>query len=206
MKLKKFETAMIAGFVIAFMFCLTGICNAESVSDKLVRLHIIANSDSEFDQCLKIQVRDAVLPIVKQITEGTDSVEQAWNSIYSNMDDIKIAAERCIVEHGYDYSVELAMENAYFPTKNYDGFALPAGDYDSLRIIIGEGKGKNWWCVLFPPLCIPAAEESIENIAGAYGLNQDDIAFITNDGCSYKIKFKAAEIYGELKELFKNGF
>lgn len=206
MKFKKWEAALIAGFVITFMFGLSGVCNAENVSNKLVRLHIIANSDEEYDQNLKIKVRDAVLPVVQRLTAGAEDVQAAWNRIYDNLDEIEREAEKCVREQGYNYSVTLAMENAYFPTKNYADFALPAGEYSSLRIIIGNGSGKNWWCVLFPPLCVPAAEGNIEDIAEAYGLSDDDVAFITNDGCSYKIKFKSAELYGEIKEWIKNHF
>ena len=204
MKIKKWEFALIFGLVIAVTVCLHSGMKAKAISDKLVRLHIIANSDNEYDQELKLKVRDGIIPIVSEITKDSTDILQAREHILNNLESIKEKAEKIVKQNGYDYDVNISMERGYYPSKNYDNFALPAGEYDGLKIIIGNGEGKNWWCVLFPPLCIPVAEETMVETASQNGLSKDDIAFITEDGYCYKIEFKTAEIYGEIKQWFKS--
>ena len=204
MKIKKWEVALIFGFIIAVVACLQGGLKANAISEKLIRLHVIANSDNQYDQELKLKVRDEIIPIISEITKKSENISEARESILSNFETIKAEAEEVIAKNGYDYSVNISLERAYYPSKDYDNFALPAGEYDGLKIIIGEGAGQNWWCVLFPPLCIPVAEETMIETATKNGLSKDDIAFITEDGYCYKIKFKTAEIYGKIKEWFKS--
>lgn len=206
MRIRKWEIAVAIGFVLSIIMCISGGMAAQAVSDKLIRLHIIANSDSEEDQALKLEVRDRMIPAVREITEASDNIEDARQLINQNMDKLKQIAEDAVKEKGYSYAVEILLEKAYFPSKYYDGFSLPAGEYEGLKVIIGNGEGRNWWCVLFPPLCLPAAEGSAAETAAENGLSEEDIAFITEDGYCYKIKFKTAELYGEIKEWIKENF
>ena len=108
-----------------------------------------------------------------------------------------------VYQNGFDYNVKASLTNMYFDTRVYDGFSLPAGNYDAVRIEIGEAQGKNWWCVMFPPLCAPLAGETIEQVALDAGLSQEDIGLITKDGEVFALRFKTAEIIGKIKHLFQ---
>lgn len=130
------------------------VLNAKSLSEKVVRLHVIANSDNEQDQAVKIKVKDAVLKEMAPKLNISDSKEETIEIIENNEDVIQQVAIDTLKKNNFNYSVKVAVDHTYFPTKFYNDFSLPAGDYLALRVIIGEGQGKNWWCVLFPPLCL----------------------------------------------------
>ena len=200
-KLKRIEFSLFVGLLTAVLLgsiqAGAAAKSAVSLSDKLIRLHVVADSDSEEDQALKLSVRDAILPLVSSLLKDSKEITEAKNILEANRTLLQTEAERVIAEKGKAYGAEILLEPYYFPTKQYDGFSLPAGQYYALRIILGEGKGKNWWCVLFPPLCLPAAEKSALDTAKAAGLTDGEIALITEEG-GYKLKFKTAEVIGEL--------
>ncbi len=125
----------------------------QDLSGKLLRFHCIANSDDPQDQQLKLKVKDAVTGYLSGCLAGADSKEDAGRIISGRLDEISSRAQEVIRREGYDYPVTVAMGRYEFPVKSYGDITLPAGDYDALRVVIGEGKGKNWWCVMFPPLC-----------------------------------------------------
>lgn len=167
--------------------------SAQIKTDTL-RLHIIANSDSDFDQELKLKVRDRVLEYTGELfAEASGKTEAEALAEYS-ADDIKAVAEEVIAENGADYSVSVEITNMWFETRSYDGFTLPAGDYDAVRIIIGAGEGHNWWCVMYPPLCVPGAE----NALAKYGANAK---FIEGDG--FEIRFALLEWLESLRKAAK---
>ena len=159
----------------------------KSIYDTTVRLHILANSDSAEDQKLKLEVRDAIIensPYLEMITD----TEELKNEI------IRIAEETAA---GWDVHAEFGEE--YYETREYDGVMFPAGTYTSLRIIIGEGEGKNWWCVLFPPLCLSAAtaQDALEDT----GMSEDAVnVFTKTEKVKYKFRFKILELLGNLKK------
>ena len=124
------------------------------LAEKVVRLHVLANSDSEEDQALKLKVRDAVLEQATETLRGADSQAEASRRLTDILPELEETARAVITANGYDYGVRAELAETSFPTKEYDGFALPAGEYLALRVLIGEAAGQNWWCVLFPPLCI----------------------------------------------------
>lgn len=126
---------------------------SEDYREKLIRFHVLANSDAEEDQELKLKVRDTVISYLQPKLESSKSIEQSEEIIKSENDKIKEISENIIKESGYNYSVSVNLEYSNFPAKQYSSVVLPAGKYKALRIVIGEGKGKNWWCVMFPPLC-----------------------------------------------------
>lgn len=192
MKLKKIELILFTWLAVAVTMCFISMDTQAGISEKMLRLHILANSDSDEDQALKLTVRDAVL----EISQGRELSEELFS-------DMLHEAERTIHEQGYDYDVELQKVRMYFDTREYDGFALPAGYYDAIRIIIGEGEGKNWWCVIFPPLCAGVCEEELAETAEAAGLSEDEIAYITEDGTTYVMRFKIAELIGEIVNKLK---
>ncbi len=192
------ELSLLIGLVAALIGGSLASAKQSDLSDKLIRLHVIANSDSEDDQALKYKVRDRILEKVSALTADATDITDARAIIRRNLDALAETAQNEISANGYTYNAEASLENVFFPTRDYGSFALPAGEYESLRIIIGEGVGKNWWCVLFPPLCISAAEAEVEISAKAAGLSDDEIALITSDKTSYKFKFKIIEIVEKL--------
>ena len=167
---------------------------SNEIRSETLRLHIIANSDSEEDQALKLKVRNAVLESTGELFAEVSGKTEAIAAAEYSSNDIKSIAEQVIAENGFDYSVSVEVTEMWFETRSYDGFTLPAGDYDAVRIIIGAGEGKNWWCVMYPALCIPGAEKAIEE----YGRNS---GFITGSG--FELRFAVIEWIEEIKQLLK---
>lgn len=196
MRLKRIETAVIIALIgaIAFHLISFGATSKDIYSDVL-RLHILANSDSQQDQALKIKVRDAVLKQQYDVFDGASDITEAKQKISSNLNEIQSIAIETVKQNGYDYPVSVALEKTYFETRYYKDFTLPAGRYEALRIVIGDGKGHNWWCVMFPPLCLGAAAD-IENNEN---LSSSEKELITSDP-RYEIRFKAVELYQKAKE------
>ena len=177
----------------------------DGLKQKLIRFHVIANSDSEEDQNLKLKVRDAVLEEMRPLLESAENIEESRKIINLNKDKIKQTAEKIIKDNGKDYEVRIELENADFPTKQYGDIVLPAGEYEALRIIIGEGGGKNWWCVMFPPLCFvdithgTVPEESKKEFEEL--LETEEYQIIANgEELDIKIKFKIVEWWQEKKQ------
>ena len=195
-----FKKAIACGLAVVVLLCfLTSIvlmAEAEELSDKMIRLHVIANSDSEEDQALKLAVRDAVLSYVTDKLESADDREEARAVLEENLDEIAALAEEVISEYGYTYeaAAEIGMEE--YPTREYDTFSLPAGRYLSLRLTLGEGKGRNWWCVVFPPVCLSSA--SREELA-VMDFTSSEIDLMTAENTGYVLRFRLVELLGELK-------
>lgn len=166
------------------------------VRSDTLRLHILANSDSEEDQALKLEVRDAVLKTQGDLFGAAKSKEDALETARQQMERIQQVAQQTVWEAGYSYPVTARLENLYFATREYEDFTLPAGRYDAVRIEIGEHAGHNWFCVLFPPLCVPAAVDSDE--FGAYS-DQEEWAVKS----PYQIKFATVEFLEQLKEQLR---
>ncbi len=152
--LKLTVTAVVLSFLFSFA-SFAGAC--EDIEDKVLRLHILANSDTKSDQELKLKVRDAVLKISPEIFGDSASKEEALESAREKLPSIIEEAERIVHEEGYDYEVSAEIVNDKFNTRVYENFTLPAGDYDAVRITIGSGEGHNWWCVMYPAICLPSA-------------------------------------------------
>lgn len=165
--------------------------------DNFIRLHVIANSDSESDQKLKLEVRDEILEYMSGIYEKQSDFESARELINGHLDDIQSIAGDFLKEKGYGYPVSATLTSEYYPTREYEGVSLPAGKYLSLRVIIGEGEGKNWWCVIFPSLCLDASAKK-EKLSEA-GFTPSQIKIITG-GEKYKLKFRILELFGEIGE------
>lgn len=193
-KMKGFETLLF----IALIFTLFSsninrtVETANEIRSETLRLHIIANSDSDEDQTLKLKVRDAVLDATGELFAEVSGKTEAVSAAKYSSDDIKAIAEKVIAEEGFDYSVQVEVTEMWFETRSYEGFALPAGDYDAVRIIIGNGEGKNWWCVMYPALCVPGAEEAIAKY-------EENSEFITGNGI--EIRFKIIEWLEAIKHL-----
>ena len=195
-KMKGIETILLIGIILTFLTSMINrtVAAGTEVRSETLRLHIIANSDSDFDQALKLKVRDRILESTGELFAEVSGKTEAVAAAKFSSDDIKNIAEAVIKEEGYDYSVRVEVTKMWFETRSYDGFTLPAGDYDAVRIIIGAGEGKNWWCVMYPALCIPGAEKAIEQ----YGENAE---FITGSG--YELRFAVIEWIEQIKQLLK---
>ena len=168
---------------------------SESISDSVFRLHILANSDNSDDQALKLKVRDAVLAEGCSIFENCETLEEVLLTCNEHIDYFKSIAEKCIEDNGYDYDVNAYVDKEYFNTRQYDNITLPSGIYNALKIEIGEGKGHNWWCVMFPAICLPTvSEDEINEI-----LSDEEIALI-NGNSKYDVRFKIVEIYEKMKK------
>ena len=198
-KLKFFEIALLIGLAVFLTSGALALRTQDELADKVVRLHVLANSDSEEDQALKLRVRDAVLEQATAILEQSADRRAAESRLRGQLLELERIAAKEIAAEGYDYPVTVNLENTDFPTKEYDGFTLPAGEYLALRVIIGEGKGQNWWCVVFPPLCT-AASADVPASALAAGFSEEEVSLITEENQGYVLKFKAVEWWETLKE------
>ncbi|WP_330647528.1 stage II sporulation protein R [Romboutsia sp.] len=134
---------------------------SEDYKDKLIRFHVIANSDSDEDQNLKLKVRDAIIDYLQPKLLESESIEESESIIKKEYAELEKISKNIILENGYNYDIQVGIDYSEFPTKQYSNVILPAGGYKALRIIIGEGKGKNWWCVMFPPLCFVDEQKGI---------------------------------------------
>ena len=172
--------------------------NCDDIRHSVLRLHILANSDSKEDQELKLKVRDRILELDDKIFDEKTDLEGAKNKIKDNIELIKSTAENEIKKQGYNYPVSVAVENIYFNTREYENFTMPAGYYDSLRVIIGNGEGKNWWCVLYPPLCLPAAEKPDLDMI----MTPEQEQMITEQ-TEYKYSFAVVELIENIKDKLK---
>ncbi len=168
----------------------------ESIREKMLRMHVIANSDSEEDQQLKLKVRDVVLSAGKEVFDGSVTAIEAKEKITPYIDYLEKIALETIKNEGFDYNVKITVEKEYFSTRTYDNsVTLPAGYYTAVKVIIGEGKGQNWWCVMFPPMCLPTAVAECE----ISDVLTDDETEIVTETDKYKFRFKIIEI---LEEIF----
>jgi stage II sporulation protein R len=177
----------------------------KDISEKLIRFHVIANSDEEADQQLKIKVKDNIINYIFPKLKDSKSIDESREILRDNNKQILKIAEKTIKENGYNYTVNSTLDRENFPEKNYGNITLPQGEYEAYRVIIGSGQGKNWWCVMFPPLCFvdvtkgqvsdKETEETMKRV-----LDDDEYTEISNknDKNKIKIKFKIVEIIKDL--------
>ncbi len=190
--------ALCLSFLVLFTLMSVLPVNGETeIYSDMIRLHVLANSDSEEDQALKLKVRDAVLLEAEKIKAGNSN--EAYIKTEESLELLETAAEAKIKDEGYDYTVSVVLGEEKYPEREYDGFVLPEGTYTSLRVLIGEAEGKNWWCVLYPPLCTAAASKREEVFIAAGFTDEQYKAITESNKKTYKIKFKIAEI---IKDLF----
>ncbi|WP_411677740.1 stage II sporulation protein R [Caproicibacter sp.] len=195
--MKIFGKALCLAFVIAVLLNFTGFtAGCEQIPSQVLRLHVLANSDTQEDQSLKLKVRDRILQESSGMLDDVHNRNEAEKAVRQRLPLLKEAAQNEIEKQGYDYPVQAKLAKTYFTTRTYGDVTLPAGEYDALEITIGSGKGHNWWCVIFPQLCLPAAQDKkqLEDV-----LNPTELK-IVRDGGGYQIKFKTVEYYEQLKQ------
>lgn len=198
---KRLELALLIGLLAALIWGMWSIRSQQVLADKVVRLHILANSDSEEDQALKLQVRDAVLERAEEILERAHDRSAAEEDLREALPELREIALETVAAQGYDYDVTAELTDAAFPTREYDGFTLPAGEYLALRLVIGAGEGHNWWCVVFPPLCAQTTTD-VAQTAMAAGLDGGDVRLLTEESRGYVLKFKSIELWEGLRQRF----
>lgn len=195
--IKKAEISIIIGLIVSIIVSTVSFgyeCN--KIRNDVIRLHIIANSDSKADQAVKIKVRDALLEYGKEMFSGNVNVDNAQEKLKIYKQYLIETANSVLEENGMNYKSEIYLTKEYFSTRQYEDFTMPAGEYLALKVVLGEGVGKNWWCVMFPPLCLPAASERSDlNVV----FTEKGAAIIKNKD-NYAIKFKIIEIVEELRQ------
>lgn len=198
------ELALLLGLAAVLLTGALSLGEQTALSEKVVRLHVLANSDSEEDQALKLRVRDRVLAETETLLEASADRKDAEQRLTAALPELEQLAAVEIAECGYDYPVSVRLEETSFPTRTYDGFTLPAGEYLALRVLIGAAEGQNWWCVVFPPLCA-AASEDVAETALAAGLSEDQVGLITEENQGYELRLKSVELWEKLKAKLEGG-
>ncbi len=183
-------------FTACLIWCAGVEREGEALAAKVIRLHIVADSDTDRAQRLKLLVRDRVLDGLTPALDGCASAADAAVVISRNLKNIESTAEQTLRKNGCYLPVSAVLKKEVFDKRQYDSFALPAGEYTALRLVIGKGGGRNWWCVVFPPLCLSSAIEDDEDVLAV--LNKDEVELITDEG--YVVKFKVLEFFTWLKE------
>ena len=201
---KTLEVALLVGIAVFLFSGALSLRTQDALAEKVVRLHVLANSDSQEDQALKLQVRDRILKRAEELLASSADRAEAAALLENDLPELERLAAEEIAAAGYDYPVAVRLEETSFPTKEYDGFMLPAGRYLALRVLIGEAGGQNWWCVVFPPLCA-AASADVPASALAAGLTEEQVGLITEENEGYVLKFKSVELWENLKERW-NGW
>ena len=187
----------LAAIIIASI-CLIPTGKDMKIYDSLIRLHVIAESDSQRDQELQLKVRDALLTEVSALTEGCKSRDEAELVLKDNTEYFASISEDTLRQNGSDAPVTVTVGWEKYPERSYDGLRLPSGEYCSMRVMIGEAEGQNWWCVLFPPLCVGSATEVEEKLVSV-GFSPDQVKVLTDtDSPKYRIRFKILDVLGSL--------
>lgn len=187
MKLRRIECAVLLTLALLFTYAAAASAGQSAVASGLLRLHVVAHSDTPHDQEIKLMVRDAVLDFCAPLLDGAENREEVRARLLPQMQALADCAEQTLLSAGERRTVTVKLAEEYYPTRDYATFSLPAGEYLGLRVTIGEGAGHNWWCVVFPPLCNEAAAgETVEPAA-------------KNIAPRYALRFKTAEAVGRLR-------
>ena len=190
--LKIWEASMLIALCLSLCIGTWASARQNSISSSLVRLHVLAHSNDAEEQALKLRVRDAVLQYISPKLDRVQTVEQARGVLETEMQGIALAAASAA--EGRQVQVSLGEEG--YPTRRYEGFSLPAGRYESLRVTLGEGAGENWWCIVFPPVCLSAVQsEPVQAV-----MNKEDYALVTSQE-GWELRFRTLELWGELQNL-----
>lgn len=181
-----------------FAWCGTLLADRMALNDKVIRFHVVANSDEAEDQSIKLKVRDAVIASIQKDLQGVADMDTAKQYLQENLPRIEAIANETLEAAGVDCRAVVSLCREAFDTRTYDTFTMPAGVYEALRIVIGEGNGKNWWCVVFPSLCLPAASEDFDDVAAGAGFSASLSGAMTGEaGC--ELRFFLLDALGELE-------
>ena len=197
--MKKLLKRVFACFLlVCLVYTIALVGDRQKLRSELIRLHVVAASDSEEDQAIKLQVRDAVLESLQDGIENATDIEAAKAYIGSQLPKLESVANRVLAAAGCGDVATVSLQVEEFAARVYDTFSLPAGLYDSLRITIGEGEGRNWWCVTFPTLCLPATTEGFEAVAAGAGFSDELTGSLTGE---YEVRFYLLDLLGQLENF-----
>ena len=201
---KLFKTAMFLALVLGIGYTYFLHRDQNMLQEQVIRLHVVADTDDPVDQEIKLRVRDEVLALVDTIKEGAASKEEALQRLKDHLPQLQEAANRVLQEEGRFCQAVVTLTEEEFPTRFYDTFSLPAGIYDSLRVTIGSGEGKNWWCVVFPDLCVPAVSKDVEAEAVSAGFSDTLSKTLTRED-GYELRFWLLDCLGRIQNYFRMG-
>ena len=203
--MKKLTIIICTSILLCSLFWLGGlISDRQQLDNNLIRLHVVANSDSEADQLVKLQVRDAIIDSLQPDMQEMSGITEAKEYLCSRLQQLEETANSALAACGNSLQAVVTLEKEAFPTRDYETFSLPAGIYESLRVTIGEGEGKNWWCVVFPSLCLPAAGEDMTDVAAGAGFS-DSLTDTLQQKEGYEVRFFLLDCLGWLQNLFFRG-
>lgn len=177
----------------------------QALAGQLIRLHVVANSNSAQDQSVKLNVRDAVLREAEQIMATAENQAKAKALLREQLATLEHTANQTLCALGHRENAKVSLKRELFGTREYETFSLPGGYYDALRVEIGSGEGKNWWCVVYPQLCSAATMEETGAVAAMGGFSQEQVAIVTGETPEYQFKFKALELLEDLLGWFRGG-
>lgn len=199
--MKKYLILTLAVALLLAALSILPIHGEGEIYDNVIRLHVLANSDSAEDQALKLMVRDAIVAESEGLLDSAKSRDEAEAILRAALPRLKQTAEQAVARAGYRTEVDITLGMESYPTRQYEQLAFPAGDYLSLRVLLGEAEGQNWWCVLFPPLCLSAATDARDNkaVCLSAGLSGEQYRLIADtDNTKYKLRFKILEVFEDM--------
>lgn len=204
MKKDSLIAALFFSLALILLVMLFGASGTENLYDSVIRIHVLANSDSAEDQNNKLLVRDHILEYAKENLKE-DSRQSAEEALRENLSEMEKETALFLKESGIDLPVKITLSEEYYPQRDYEALSLPSGTYLSLRVLLGKAEGKNWWCVLFPPLCLDSATEAEDALLQA-GMQEENVKTVTKNGTKYKIRFKVIDFAGKTYKKMKNLF
>lgn len=203
--MKKIRKILLVSTVMVALFLFgTLLSDRQTLNEELIRLHVVANSDTQADQVIKLNVRDAVLKMLEAPLEKMETVHQAKSFLEANLDEIGKAANNALAELGCTEKAVVSLKREKYDTRQYDTFSLPAGTYDSLNITIGQGEGENWWCVVYPSFCTVDTEAEFYDNAASAGF-PDTLSSALSEGKGCTVRFFLLELLGKLENWFGKG-
>lgn len=198
---RKVYLSVCIAFCISIFYSIVSFADtSKNIREEVLRLHVLANSDSYEDQQLKLKVRDAVLDAGSSLFNGSTDIKNVSKRLNEEKGYLISVAQDIIKKQGYNYDVEIVLSEEYFTTKTYQTVTLPAGKYLALKVIIGKGEGQNWWCVMFPPMCITAADET-EELSSV--LKENEVKLVEKNPV-FEPRFKIIEFFEKLKNRFSD--
>lgn len=200
---KMIKCVLVCALLTGLVWCGTVIADRERLNEELIRLHVVANSDTSEDQELKLLVRDAVITSLRQALADVQDTQQAKEYLKENLPKLQELANKALDAAGSTQRAVVTLCREGFPTRQYDTFSLPAGVYEALRITIGEGEGKNWWCVVFPSLCLPRTSQGFTDTAAGAGFPEALSGALSGEE-PYQIRFYLLDKLGELEKILTN--
>lgn len=201
---KLFRRILLCCVIISAVYLYHFLSDWQQMSDSLIRFHVVASSDSRKDQAVKLKVRDAVLESIQGDLQQISDISEAKRYLEENIPKIQKIVSQTLTENGFSGASSVSLCRETFGTRHYETFSLPAGVYESLRIVIGDGNGKNWWCVAFPQLCVPATSSQFKDMAAGSGFHETIVETLSGSE-QYVIHFYLLDKVGTLKNIFFQG-